>query len=130
MGRHPRNRGLIAGWYKKFPSSPKYPYRFCDSTSQLPGVLFPGKMRPRREPDILPHRELRLIMCRIIENLPSYAYTACTGTDFNVHHKPLIHIWIHYYFKPGKANIKDEIFFHSFCHEETTLKSGLQLRCF
>ena len=84
--RYTRNHGSIAGWYKKFHPSPKYPYRFCGSTSQLPGALFPGKKKkkhPRREADISPHRELRLIMRRIILNLPPYAYTACTGTDFN-----------------------------------------------
>jgi hypothetical protein len=54
QAKHPGNRGSIAGWYKKFPSSPKYLYRFCCSTSQL--TLFPGKTRPRRESDISPHR--------------------------------------------------------------------------
>ena len=33
LARHPRNRGSMAGWYKKFLSIPKYPFRFCGPTS-------------------------------------------------------------------------------------------------
>ena len=47
--RYTRNHGSIAGWYKKFHPSPKYPYRFCGSTSQLPGALFPGKKKKKKK---------------------------------------------------------------------------------